>query len=150
MIDDWVYYQTICLFHDIPLLYYYINVSSSIIYCLSSRAIYISFGISINFSSVCGKVSELFCGEYFKYNFITNKITSCFCGFLNYSFDLVLSASAADFLGWSKSFWLYFPLTFLSIFLPMFLIKEYNPIFFHKYSISRFNSTTCHFLCTAH
>ena len=35
------------LFFDIPLLYYYVNFNSSIIYCLSRGDIYLSFGISL-------------------------------------------------------------------------------------------------------
>ena len=43
------------------LLYYYINLNSSIICCLSSGDVYISFGISISLSTV----SEVFCGDLF-------------------------------------------------------------------------------------
>ena len=35
------------LFFGIPLLYYYINLNSSIICCLSCEAIYLPFGISL-------------------------------------------------------------------------------------------------------
>ena len=35
------------LFFGIPLLYYYINLNSSIICCLSCGDIYLSFGISL-------------------------------------------------------------------------------------------------------
>ena len=41
------------------LLYHYINVRSSIIFCLISKDIYHSFGISAPLSTVL----ELFCGE---------------------------------------------------------------------------------------
>ena len=41
------------LFFGIPLLYYYINLNSSIICCLSCGDIYISFGISLLASFEC-------------------------------------------------------------------------------------------------
>ena len=43
------------------LSYYYINLVSSIIFCLSSGDIYLSFGISVSLSNV----SEAFCGDLF-------------------------------------------------------------------------------------
>ena len=58
---DLVHYLTNLLFFDIPLLYYYINLISSVILCLSSGDIYLSLGISLSYSFVI--VSELFCGE---------------------------------------------------------------------------------------
>ena len=48
-------------FFYIPLLHYYINFRSSIIFCLSSGDIYLSLGISLSCSFV--NVCELFCGE---------------------------------------------------------------------------------------
>ena len=41
------------LFFGIPLLYYYISLNSSIIYCLSFGEIYLSFGISLLTSFDC-------------------------------------------------------------------------------------------------
>ena len=41
------------LFFGIPLLYYYINLNSSIICCLSFGEIYLSFGISLLTSFDC-------------------------------------------------------------------------------------------------
>ena len=41
------------LFFGIPLLYYYINLNSSIICCLSFGEIYLSFGISLLNSFDC-------------------------------------------------------------------------------------------------
>ena len=58
---DFVYYLTNLLFSYIPLLYYYINLRSSIIFCLSSGDIYLSFGISLSRSFLI--ISELFCGK---------------------------------------------------------------------------------------
>ena len=56
------YYLTNLLVFDIPLLYFYINLSLSIIFCLSSGDIYLSLGISLLCSFVI--VSESFCGEF--------------------------------------------------------------------------------------
>ena len=58
---DLVYYLTNLLVFDGPLLYYYINLRSSIIFCLSSGDIYLSLGTSLSCSIVT--VFELFCGE---------------------------------------------------------------------------------------
>ena len=44
------------LFSGIPLLYYYINFNSSIIYCLSLRDIHFYFGISISFLAFSSKL----------------------------------------------------------------------------------------------
>ena len=41
------------LFFGIPLLYYYVNLNSSIICCLSFGEIYLSFGISLLTSFDC-------------------------------------------------------------------------------------------------
>ena len=49
---DFVYCLTNLLFFDIPLLYYYINLRSSTIFCLSSGDIYLSLGISLPYSFV--------------------------------------------------------------------------------------------------
>ena len=49
------------LFSDISLIYYYINIRPSIIFCYSSGEIYFSLGISLSSSFVT--VSELLCGE---------------------------------------------------------------------------------------
>ena len=56
---NFAYCLTSVLFFDISLLYYYINLRLSIIFCFSSGEIYHSLGISIYFVTV----SELFCGE---------------------------------------------------------------------------------------
>ena len=56
---DWVRYLINVLFFDITLLYYYINLRSSIIFCLSSGDLYVSLGIYLSCSFVT--LSELFC-----------------------------------------------------------------------------------------
>ena len=53
-----MYSETSLLFFDIPLLYYYFNLKSSIISGLFSADIYLSLGISLSFSFVT--VSKLF------------------------------------------------------------------------------------------
>ena len=60
---DLMYYLTNLLFSDIPLLYYYINLRSSIIFCLSSEYTFLSLGVYLSCSFVI--VSELFCGKMF-------------------------------------------------------------------------------------
>ena len=59
-----VYCLTNLLFFDILLLYCYINLRSSIIFCLSSGDIYLSLGISLAYSLL--NISKLFCGEVFQ------------------------------------------------------------------------------------
>ena len=49
------------IIYDNPLLYDNINLRSSIVFCLSSKDIYFSLGISLSCSFLI--VSELFCGE---------------------------------------------------------------------------------------
>ena len=45
---DFVYCLTNLLFFNIPLLYYYINLRSSIVFCLSSGDICLSLAISFH------------------------------------------------------------------------------------------------------
>ena len=68
---DLVYYPTNLLFFDIPLLYYCINLRSSVIFYLSSGDI-LSLSIFLSnpvFFYSFSTVSELFCGEIFQ-NFV--------------------------------------------------------------------------------
>ena len=63
---DFVHYLKSLLFFDISLLYYYITLRSSIIFCLFSGDIYLSLGISLSrpiFYASFVTISELFCGE---------------------------------------------------------------------------------------
>ena len=62
-----VYYLTNVLVFDISLLYYYINLRSSIIFCLFSGDLYISLGIYLSCSFAT--VSELFCCKVFETDF---------------------------------------------------------------------------------
>ena len=102
-LDDYLmYYLTNLLFFGIPLLYYYINLRSAIIFWLSSGDIYFSLAISLTCSFVT--VSELFCSEVFKIFIILpailipikSPVTSAV--FLISLFKAVLSASVADCL----------------------------------------------------
>ena len=58
---DLMYYLTNLLFFYIPLLNHYINVRSSIMFCLSCGDTYLSLRISLSCSFVI--VSELSCGQ---------------------------------------------------------------------------------------
>ena len=69
---DLMYCLTSLLFFDIQLIYYYINLRSSIIFCLFPGDIYLSFGIFLSntiFSASLSTVSELLCGAVFD-NFV--------------------------------------------------------------------------------
>ena len=58
---DLMYCVTSLLFFDIPLLRYYANLDSSIVSCLFSGDIYLSFGISISSSFCeCNSLGEFF------------------------------------------------------------------------------------------
>ena len=48
------------LFLGIPLLYYYVNFNSSIIFCLSCGDIYLSYGISLVGTFECGSLASFF------------------------------------------------------------------------------------------
>ena len=61
---DVMHCLTNLLFFDIPLLYYHINLRSSITFCLSCGDIYLSLDISLSCSFVI--VSELFCCKCFE------------------------------------------------------------------------------------
>ena len=105
----------------IPLLSYYINPRSSIIFWLFSVDRCRSFGQNSVFS-----VSEVFFGEVLE-TFVTfseillpMKSAVASVIFWNALFEAVLSASVADCLAWSRSFWLYslrkfFPYIFINI-----------------------------------
>ena len=64
---DLVCYLVNLSFFDIPLLYFYINLISLIIFCLFSGDTYLSLGISLIipiFSSSFVTVFELLCSEF--------------------------------------------------------------------------------------
>ena len=121
------------LFFNIPSLYYYINLRSSIIFCLSSRDIYLSSGdtyLSLGIPLIV--VSELFYCEVFETFVILLAILLpikspvASAVFWITLFEVVLSASVLDYLAWSRGFWLYLPngYLFLTMFLRIFLAKH--------------------------
>ena len=115
------------LFFDIPLLcyikYFFINLRSSIIFCLFSADICLSLSICSSFVSI---FSSLSCGKDFetlviwKAILFPNKSPVASAVFLIALFEAVFSASVADCLAWSRSFGLYSLLTFLLIFFQYF------------------------------
>ena len=143
-----VFSKNVLLFY-IPLLHYLIYLASSIISCLSSGDTYLSSGIYLLLLTV----SEIFCNEFL--GFFVNllaillplKSPITFAVFWIALFEaVVLSASAADYVAWSRSFWLYLLFMFLLILLPMFFaifffffIKRQISVTFYKYSASRLN-----------
>ena len=63
--SDLVHHLSNMLFFDIPILYYYINANSSIICCLSSGGLYLSFGISLLGSFECNSFELNFFEDFF-------------------------------------------------------------------------------------
>ena len=61
-----MHYLPNLLFFGIPLLYYYINLNSSIICCLSCGDIYLSFDISLLASFECNSVEGNSFEDFFK------------------------------------------------------------------------------------
>ena len=122
---DLVYCLKNLLFFGISLLYYYINLRSSILFCLCFGGLhltyffvrlYIFWFISNCFRIILWWSCQDFC------NFICKFVSSCFCCFQIVLLEAVLSASVADCLTWSRSPWLYLLLKFLLMFLPIFLL----------------------------
>ena len=80
------------LFFGIPLLYYYINLNSSIICCLSCGDIYLSFGISLLASFDDNSFEWNSFGDFFEELvilsaiFIANSISNGFCCFFELLF----------------------------------------------------------------
>ena len=125
---DWMHCLKNLLLFDIPLLYCYINLRSSITFYLSSGDTCLSLDISLLSSFVL--VSEYFCSEVFETFVILSAILSpiklpiATAVFWITVFEVVLSVSPADYLRWSWSFWLHLPLMFSLIFLPILLTKD--------------------------
>ena len=55
-----MHHLTNLLFFGIPLLYYYIDLNSSVTFCLSCEDIYLSFGISLLTSFERGSLAGFF------------------------------------------------------------------------------------------
>ena len=118
-----MYWPTNLFIFDIPLLYYYTNLNSSIIYCLFSGDIYLSFGISISFCE-CNSFEDFF--ERFvvlSAMLLSIKSLVVSAGFSIALFEAVFIASVVDFLAALKRFWLYS----LPKSLPLLLAKDKNP-----------------------
>ena len=124
------------IFFDIPLLYYYFNLRSSIISCIFSGGLYLSLGIFLSFSFTLSS-SEFFCCKFFE-NFeillamllpIKSAVASAF--FLNYYFWSSFKCICCRLFGIIKKFLTIFTIYvftfFLSIFLPIFLANHKNP-----------------------
>ena len=115
------------LFFDVPLLCYikysYVNLKSSIIFCLFSKDKYLSRSICSSFVSI---FSSLFCVEVFETVVIWQAILFPVISpvasavLLIALFEEVFSASLADCLAWSRRFWLYSLHKFLLIFFQYF------------------------------
>ena len=91
------------LFFDIPLLYYYTNLNSSIICCIFSGDIYLSFGIS---SSLFAS-SKSFCEDVFvmfSTMLLPIKSRVAYAVFCIALFEAVFTASVVVFVGVSRSF----------------------------------------------
>ena len=88
-----------------PLLYYYINLNSSIIFCLSCGEIYLCFGISLLATFECGSLAGFF--EILVILFAIelptrSPVASAVFGIA--LLPVIFNASVADFLAVSTSF----------------------------------------------
>ena len=111
---DLMYCLTKLLSFDIPLLYYNTNFYSSITCCLFSGDIYLSFGISVSFSSVfkCNSFECNFFGDFEALVILSAillpiKSPAASAVLRIALFEAVFIASVVDFLAVSRSFWLY-------------------------------------------
>ena len=124
-----VRHLTILLLFDIPLLYYYINLGSSIILsffwryrnffrCFFIMFIFNCFWIILQWTSwnFLNSIS----------NFITNQITSCFCCFWNYSYWSSLNCICCRLHSMIKKFW--------AVFTTWIFTYSFNNIFTHIFS----------------
>ena len=128
---DLVYCPTNLLFFDIPFLYCYTNLNSSIISCPSFGDIYLSFGVSDS------SLASLFCGflecnsieDFFETLVILSAILLpikspvASAVFLDCSFWSSFYCICVDFFVLSRHFWLCLLLKCL----PMFFSKYKNP-----------------------
>ena len=130
-----VYCLTSLLFFDISLLYYYINLRSSMIFCLSSGHTYLFFKcIFIMLMFNCFETN--LCWSFWDFhnstsNFITNQITNCFFCFLNCSFWDSFKCICSRLFGMFKTLLALFTTpVFTYFFTNIFLIlwvKDKNP-----------------------
>ena len=148
---DLAYYLTSFLSFENSLLYYYVILWSSIIFCLCSGDVYLSLDISSSFVTV----SEYSVLKFSRRLQLSQQI---YCQsnhqlllpcFKLLFFEAVLSGSATDCLARSRSCWLYLPhtfspKTFTNIFVHIFS-KRQKPIIFYMYLISWLNWIARHF-----
>ena len=131
-------YLTNLLFFDIPVLYCYTNLNSSIICCLSSRDMYILFGASISLSASlffeCKSDGDFLKRLIFYQQFCYELNHQLLLLFYIARFEAVFVGSVVDFLALSRSFWPYLLLNFYLCFSQMTKIH----ILLHIL-ISRFN-----------
>ena len=111
--------------YAIIISWYYINLRSSIIFCLSSGDIFLSLWISLKSPILCSSfVTELFCGDVFGTIGFSSAISLLIKSpiasavFWIALFEKVLSASSA----WSRTFRQYLLPKFLHTFLPLFFL----------------------------
>ena len=124
-LDGWFGVLFKKLIIDVPLLYYFINIRSSIIFCFSLEDIYLSWGISLSCSFV--SVSELFCSKSLSAILLTIKSPVAFAGFFHCFFWGSFKCICCKLLGMIKKFLDVLPLKFLLVWLRIFL-----PIYFAK------------------
>ena len=117
---------------SIIMLYCYINLRSSIIFCLCSRDIYLSLCISLSSSTFSSSfVTKLLWGEAFETLVILSAILFpikspvASAVFLNCSFWRYLEP-VAYCLAWLRSSWLYLLLKFYLCFYQYFFLYFYN------------------------
>ena len=133
----------------IVLLNYYIDLNLSIIYCLSSGYIYLSFCIYVSLPSVSEVFLVFFCNFISIFSPIKSSVASAVFWitrfeilFLKYCFfEAVLSVT--DCLAWSRIFWLNLLLKFCTYvstndFIHVF-IKRQKSLTFYKYLIPWLN-----------
>ena len=123
---DLMHCLTNSLFFAIPLLYYCTSLNSSIICCLFSGDMYISFGVSDS------SLTSLFCERVEDFVetlvilsaiLLTIKSPVASAVFWIAVFEAVFIASVVDFFFLLRNFWPYLLLNCV----PMFFAKEKNP-----------------------
>ena len=144
-LDGWLDVLPNKLYFYITLLYYYINIRSSITLWVFPGGLFFSLGISVSVFLLL-TASEVISGE-------VNQTTSCFCCLLKFFFIYL-----CIYLFWSsfkcicsrlfnmikKVFIIFTASVFAYFFIKIFFAKDKSHNL--KYSISKFNLITHHFL----
>ena len=142
---DLVCFPTDLLFLDIQLLYYYINVRSSIIFPLYSGDIYLFPGNLLSnpvldFTLNCPRTIHWWSSWDFRNfisYFITNQITCCLCIFLNCFFWSSLKCICYRLLSMIKNFLVFFTSWVFTYF--------FTNVFSHIFSIRQRSEISCYF-----